>query len=531
MRETPKSYLYVYTSEKDANNDYINVKLLPAQDATTDIPAHTWKWDADYNTFVTTQKFTQKSNGTAYEDNVYLGTYGSNVTIGASRLSFAATSYVAHPANVINGDTATVAEKLAKAKKDLTFSLDDEKAAVEGTFKTAITWASNNAAVAIAADGTITVTQGATDVEVTVTATIAIGTDSVTKEFTVTVPANVPPAANSLITLAKAIAFAKEQGNTYTTDKFYITAEIKNIANETYGNMYLTDGTNELYVYGLYTADGKTGYADMTTKPVAGDTITIWTVLGCYNGTPQAKNACAILADSTLTLEQALNFAKIQGNNYTTDKYYVTATIKSVESTKYGNTYLTDGTNELYTYGLYSADGSTRYDAMTTQPVAGDEITIYTVLGCHNDAPQAKNPWMTKHTPAADIEETATISFADVANRTSYSTTQQVWVQNGITVTNNKASSTSNVGDYSNPARFYKTSEVIIESANMKKLTITCGNASYATALVTSIGTVDGVTVTADGATVTIEFAAAVNSFTFVCTAGQIRVADIVVTY
>ncbi len=44
-------------------------------------------------------------------------------------------------------------------------------------------------------------------------------------------------------------------------------------------------------------------------------------------------------------------------------------------------------------------------------------------------------------------ESTATISFADKANRTVYTTEQQVWVQNGITVTNDKAESTSNVGD------------------------------------------------------------------------------------
>ena len=57
--------------------------------------------------------------------------------------------------------------------------------------------------------------------------------------------------------------------------------------------------------------------------------------------------------------------------------------------------------------------------------------------------------------------EEVTLSFADKAQRTSYSTTQQVWAQNGITLTNNKSKSTSNVADYANPARFYKNSEII----------------------------------------------------------------------
>ena len=50
-------------------------------------------------------------------------------------------------------------------------------------------------------------------------------------------------------------------------------------------------------------------------------------------------------------------------------------------------------------------------------------------------------------------EETATLSFADKSYRTSFSTTQQVWEQNGITLTNNKSSSTNNVADYANPVR------------------------------------------------------------------------------
>ena len=81
-------------------------------------------------------------------------------------------------------------------------------------------------------------------------------------------------------------------------------------------------------------------------------------------------------------------------------------------------------------------------------------------------------------------EATATISFADKAQRTEYSTSKQVWEQNGIVVTNEKASSTSNVGDYSNPARFYKSSKVTIKCnlGNITKIEISgCGENKYAT--------------------------------------------------
>jgi hypothetical protein len=67
-----------------------------------------------------------------------------------------------------------------------------------------------------------------------------------------------------------------------------------------------------------------------------------------------------------------------------------------------------------------------------------------------------------------------TINFSDKANRTTFTTTQQVWVQNGITVTNNKASATSDVADYANPARFYKGSTVIISYPSITKIEINC---------------------------------------------------------
>ena len=76
--------------------------------------------------------------------------------------------------------------------------------------------------------------------------------------------------------------------------------------------------------------------------------------------------------------------------------------------------------------------------------------------------------------PASAAEISATISFATTDGvRTEYvATSHQKWEQNGITVTNNKGSSTSNIGDYCAPARFYKGSDVIIEYPSMTKIEI-----------------------------------------------------------
>ena len=133
----------------------------------------------------------------------------------------------------------------------------------------------------------------------------------------------------------------------------------------------------------------------------------------------------------------------------------------------------------------------------------------------------------------ADV--TATLSFADKAQRTTYSTDVQVWEQNGIKVTNNKASSTNNVGDYANPARFYKNSELIVEvtasDATIKTIVFDCSglDAKYVTALETSIA--DGSTVTTEDKFITIVPLTTGSSFTIpALSGGQARAKSVPVT-
>ncbi|MBR2926521.1 MAG: Ig-like domain-containing protein [Clostridia bacterium] len=126
-------------------------------------------------------------------------------------------------------------------------------------------------------------------------------------------------------------------------------------------------------------------------------------------------------------------------------------------------------------------------------------------------------------------EEEATLSFADKAQRTSYSTTAQVWEQNGITFTNNKSSSTTNVADYAKPVRLYAKSEVIVECAlgNITQIVFDCNSSSYATALKNSIG--DAATASSDKVTVTLD--GSTNSFTVAQLTAQVRMDSLTVTY
>ena len=134
---------------------------------------------------------------------------------------------------------------------------------------------------------------------------------------------------------------------------------------------------------------------------------------------------------------------------------------------------------------------------------------------------------------SADLEEiTGTLSFANKAQRTEFTTSKQVWTQNGITLTNNKASSSSSVADYAKPARFYAGSNLIIEApGQIVKIVFDCNSSTYATATKNSIGTVSGATVTVSSDKVTITFATAVDSFTIAKMSAQVRMDSIDVTY
>ena len=128
-------------------------------------------------------------------------------------------------------------------------------------------------------------------------------------------------------------------------------------------------------------------------------------------------------------------------------------------------------------------------------------------------------------------EESATITFNNTSKRTVFNTSQQVWVENGITVTNDKGSSTSNVANYSNPARFYKNSKLTIAySENISKIVFDCNSSDYATAMKNSISASLGTaTVSSDKVTLTLTTPA--NSVVIsTLSGGQVRMDGLTIT-
>ena len=121
----------------------------------------------------------------------------------------------------------------------------------------------------------------------------------------------------------------------------------------------------------------------------------------------------------------------------------------------------------------------------------------------------------------------ATISFASTAQRVSQDANKQVWANGGVTFTNNKASSSSNVANYSNPVRLYAGSNVVVEHEAMKKIVFVCNSTTYATYLVNSIGEA----ATVSGSDVTVTFINPVDEFTIEKLTKQVQLKSLTVTY
>ncbi|MBR5200312.1 MAG: starch-binding protein [Alistipes sp.] len=390
------------------------------------------------------------------------------------------------------------------------------KASVEGNVVT-LTWA----AVEGAANYTVQVDD---DVEETVNATTYVFEGDYEVEYTFTVKAiaadttkntnseaavvtatteakPVVGPAEPVLTVAEFLALTDVVPSDATAEeiaaapRYTLTGTITSCPNTTYGNFYLNDGTGEVLIYGLVGPNGETKYW-ATSGAKVGDDITVKTIRTEYSNAPQGKNATFVEVKSPGTLA----FWSFEA---TSASFTAAADAKDIEVTIYNSTADVVATSDNAQFSATYANGVLTVSARentSSDPIEGN-ITV--TCGTLSQVITVSQLGASSGDQTA-VE--ATISFADKANRTTYTTSQQVWEQNGITVTNDKSSSTSNVGDYYNPARFYKSSDVKIEAPGAI-LSISINVSGLESKYVTPWGTADNgiVTITLDGTSNTYE--------------------------
>ena len=215
--------------------------------------------------------------------------------------------------------------------------------------------------------------------------------------------------------------------------------------------------------------------------------------------------------------------------------YYVTMGV--LQTSKLQNT---DYIARFYTMGAASGDHPScqhDYRAVVTDPTCENEgYTTYTCILCNDMYLDEKLPakghvyangTCTRCGAAKPSQTELVISFDTTANRTVFNKSQQVWVQNGIVVTNDKGSATSDVADYCKPVRFYKGSNVTIAYPGMTKIEINCSNLD--TKYVDSWLNVANATATKNNGIVTVVFDAPVDSFVYTNLLAQVRAYSITV--
>ena len=188
------------------------------------------------------------------------------------------------------------------------------------------------------------------------------------------------------ITIAEAITICGTLADkTPTTERYYIRATVKSILNPAYGQMVITDGTNDIEVYGSYGADGVKRYSELDDKPYAGDEVLLYCTLQSFGGEPEINSAWII------------EFTHIEADI----SDYVDATIADARAAEIGALLKVDGVVAAITYsngmvpaGVILVDETSSiyvYDGDVAGRVAvGNKITVagakaYWILGTEQD--------------------------------------------------------------------------------------------------------------------------------------------------
>lgn len=154
--------------------------------------------------------------------------------------------------------------------------------------------------------------------------------------------------------------------------QFKVRGIITKIASTKYGNLYINDGTGEVYTYGItdWNAD------DFK----VGDEVVLQSVKTSHNGAPQMKNAVCLekVAHDVKTVAE-LNELPDDKNTF----FLVTGTVFHLQGDaykfdleQYGNFGLKDETGEIYVYGVADGLNGKTKNFAATGVKEGDNITI-----------------------------------------------------------------------------------------------------------------------------------------------------------
>lgn len=159
----------------------------------------------------------------------------------------------------------------------------------------------------------------------------------------------------------------------------------------------------------------------------------------------------------------------------TTERYYVRATIKSIDDAGFGSMTIEDPTGTLSVYGTYSADGAKRYSELDEKPVKGDTVLLYgTIQNYKNKTPEIKSGWIiefTKGTPTWSEDDYTEMTIGEAREAAVDSLVKVTGVVSRITFANGmKPNGFIIVGD--NSSIYVYDNQIAITVAVGNKITL-----------------------------------------------------------
>ena len=178
-----------------------------------------------------------------------------------------------------------------------------------------------------------------------------------------------------VISLEMATAICEYVGEATTTDRYYIQATIDTVSNAKYGEMYISDATGSMKVYGTYSEDGAIGYANMTEKPVKGAEVLLSCTLHTYKESAEIANARLIAFENVTVDESGYTDMSIadaraaeDGSKVKVDG--VVARITYANGFIPNGVYLVDDTDSIY---VYDRDLAGRVEIGNNVTILGDK--------------------------------------------------------------------------------------------------------------------------------------------------------------
>ena len=195
------------------------------------------------------------------------------------------------------------------------------------------------------------------------------------------------------LTVSEAYQLAQSAGDVGTSEKQYVMGVVKNITKPAYGEMYITDGTTDLYIYGVYSADGTLRYSEMDDKPYSGDTVYLYGVLKTYKGQPEMGAAWlqkyeAHQEDTDLNnyTQKTINEARLANAGEKIIVEGVVAKLTYANGMNPNGIFVVDETGSIYVYGIELANRvevgqKVKVAGTRTNYILDSEVTYATQYG------------------------------------------------------------------------------------------------------------------------------------------------------